>query len=112
MISVAATRAAVTLMNEYFVPMAQRVYGDAAIPKVERAAMALARHIKNNRLTSFNARDLRRVIGGMLREPKAMDAACEALAEAGLIRPEFARVGGGGGRPARNYRVNPIVFSR
>ena len=97
-ISVAATRAAITLMTEYFVPMAQRVYGDAAIPKVERAAMALARHIKNNRLTSFNARDTRRVIGGMLREPKAMDAACEALAEAGLIRPEFARVGGGGGR--------------
>src|SRR4051812_19556913 len=58
----------------------------------------------------FNAREVRRVIGGTLREPEAMDAACAVLVEAGLIRPRFGRAGETKGRAARNSDVNPAVF--
>ena len=73
--------------------------------------MALARHLKRTGLCEFNARVLRREIGGaLLRDASAMNAACNTLVEAGLIRPKFARAGGTPGKQAKNYEVNPAVF--
>jgi hypothetical protein len=89
--------------------MAERVFGDAAIPMAERSAMALARHLKRNGLKTFNARNVRRELGGALREAKAMDEACAVLVEAGLIRPEGKQALGAGRKP-KNYEVNPCVF--
>ncbi len=74
--------------------------------------MVLARYLKRKALQEFNARTLRREIGGVLREAEAMNASCAALAEAGLIRERFARSGALPGRNARNYEVNPLVFGR
>jgi hypothetical protein len=102
--------AACGLLDGYFVPMAERVYGDAAIPMPERLAMALARHLKRAKVREFNARMLRREIGGALRDAAAMETACTALVEAGLIREKFSRSGVTPGRAARNYEVNPVVF--
>ena len=34
------------MLDGYFIPMAERVYGDAAIPKAERNAMTVIRHLK------------------------------------------------------------------
>ncbi len=109
-ISEQATITACRLLDRYFIPMAERVYGDAAIPSQERSAMALARHLKREGLQVFNARQLRRDIGGALREAAAMDGACAALCEAGLIREKFSRSGVVPGRSARNYEVNPAIF--
>jgi hypothetical protein len=111
-ISEQAMLAACGLLDGYFIPMAERVYGDAAIPIQERLAMVLARHLKRARLREFNAREMRREIGGALRDAAAMETACAALVEAGLIRGKFARSGGTPGRAARNYEVNPVVFGR
>lgn len=111
-ISPEALTAAADLLNAYFIPMAERVFGDASIPVIERRAMLLARHLKQNQLAEFNARDVRRQIGGLLRDAANMDAACNQLIEGGLIRPRFERAGEGKGRPARNYEVNPIIFRR
>jgi hypothetical protein len=108
-ISAKAAMAAAGLLDGYFIPMAERVFGDAAIPMAERSAMALARHLKRNGLATFNARNVRRELGGALREAKAMDEACAVLVEAGLIRPEGKQALGAGRKP-KNYEVNPCVF--
>jgi hypothetical protein len=54
-----------------------------------------AKHLKTDGLLEFNARTLRREIGGSLREAKGMDEACAVLVEAGLIRERFSRAGWG-----------------
>lgn len=109
-ISEGSVNSAAGLIDGYFLPMAQRAFGDAAIPKVDRRAMTLARHLKAEGLHRFNARDLRRTIGGELREPANMESACEALIEAGFIRQAFSRAGGTAGKLAKNYIVNPSII--
>jgi hypothetical protein len=108
-ISRQAVVAAAGLLDGYFIPMAERVFGDAAIPLTERNAMVLIRHVKRSGMSEFNAKSLRREIGGALRESAAMAAACEALCEAGLIRGRSEKVTGPG-RSAKNYIVNPAVL--
>ncbi|WP_267361315.1 MULTISPECIES: hypothetical protein, partial [unclassified Methylobacterium] len=108
-ISPDAVTAAADLLNAYFLPMAERVFGDAVIPVAERRGMLLAQHLRQNRVTEFNAREVRRQIGGMLREAADMDAACKQLVEAGLIRPRFTRAGEVKGRKSQSYEVNPEV---
>jgi hypothetical protein len=109
-ISEHSVKRAAGLVDGYFLPMAQRCLGDASTPKVDRLAMTLARHIRAEGLRRFNARDLRRAVGGHLREPAAMDSACDALAEAGLIRKAFGRAGPTYGRQGKNYVINPALF--
>lgn len=48
-ISADATTAAAALVDSYFVPMAERTFGDAAIPVAERGAMVLARSLQRPR---------------------------------------------------------------
>jgi len=109
-ISGQAIRAAAGLLDGYFLKMAQRVFGDATIPTAERNAMMVARYLRAHRIETFNARQLRRDIGGAVREAAPMQAACDTLAEAGLIRPHFTRAGSTPGQPAKNYEVNPVVW--
>lgn len=105
-----AVEAASICVADYFLPMAERVYGDAAIPAAERRAMVLCRHLRRHAITRFNARDQRREIGGCLREAASMQAACAALTEAGLIRPLSLRPDTVG-RPAKRYEVNPALHA-
>ena len=109
-ISLDAMNAAAAMMDDYFIPMAERVYGDAAIPAAERAAMVLARHLRKSGLTKFNARQTRREIGGGLRDASSMNAACGTLVEAGLIRPDPKQPATG--RPPLNFEVNTQAFGR
>lgn len=108
-ISPEAVTAAADLLNAYFLPMAERVFGDAVIPASERRGMSLARYLRQYRLREFNARDARRQIGGALREATDMEAACKQLVEAGLIRLRSTRSGESKGRKALNYEVHPVV---
>jgi hypothetical protein len=73
--------------------------------------MLLARHLRAHKQAKFNAKNMRRDIGGPLREASAMDAACAALVEAGVIRPWPERSGSTPGRAAKNYEVNPVVLA-
>lgn len=111
-ISDGAMQAAVNLMNTYFVPMAERVFGDASIPMAERRAMALAKYLKRAGLRTFNARDVRREIGGQLRDAAHMDEACEGLVEGNLIRLPTTAGPRGRGRPSKTYEVNPLLHRR
>jgi hypothetical protein len=106
-ITAEAVAAAVALVAEYFLPMAERVYGDAALPREERRARILAQHLRTKKLALFNARDLRLAVGGELRASADMDAACATLVEAGLIRPVTAPAKAG--RKPKVFEVNPAV---
>ena len=109
-ISVEAVNAAAAMMDGYFIPMAERVYGDAAIPTADRVAMVLARHLRKTGASKFNARTTRREIGGVLRDASAMKAACDTLVDAGLIRPDPKQAPTG--RPPLNFEVNIQAFER
>ncbi len=103
-----AVAAAAHLVEDYFKPMAERVYGDASLPEKERMATALARWIVQQPATSFNARDARR--GGKLpgiRKSNQMKMAIEELSEAGWIRATPTRKGGGVGQQKSDFEINP-----
>ena len=102
--------AAAGLLDAYFIPRAECVLSDASLPTAERKAMILARHLRSKRLDRFNARLVRREIGGVVREAAAMKDACDVLAEAGLIRPQSTRLGETKGRASLEYEVNPAVL--
>jgi hypothetical protein len=103
-ISPPAVTAAVRLMREYFIPMAERVYGDASIPHSDRLAMTLARYLRRHRLRTFNARTLRREAYGLLGKPEDMTKACEVLEQAGLVR----RPGRENGATGRRASADPV----
>lgn len=103
-----AVAAACDLVGDYFIPMAQRVFGDAVLPKPDRLAMVLARHLRDTGEPGFNARDVRRKVGGPLRDAADMDLACTELEEAGLIRPAASAQTGRGRRP-KAFDVNPAL---
>ncbi|QJP14815.1 DUF3987 domain-containing protein [Starkeya sp. ORNL1] len=108
-ISKRAVSTAIEMMDEYFLPMAERVLGDATISVAERDATTVARELKKKGLSSFNARSLRREIGRGIDDAAAMDAACAVLEEAGIVRARPTRNGPGKGRAAKNYEVNPAL---
>jgi hypothetical protein len=109
-ISVQSVKRAAAFVADYFLPMAERALGDAAIPAADRRAMILAKYLRKMRLATFNARDARRSIGGELRDASHMDQACKTLCEAGLIRPVSAEPAAR--RQAKNYEVNPVVLEQ
>lgn len=102
--------AAADFVAGYAIPMAERVYGDAALPVVERNAATLARHIVKRRLRSVNSRELMRVdrLPG-LRTSEDLAPAIERLVEADWLRPDPKRRGGSVGRQTADYIVNPAL---
>lgn len=109
-----AVLAAIEFVEDYAKPMAARVFGDAAVSKRDRNAALLARHILKNGLKEVNARELRRTPHKSplkaLQAGRGISEALEDLCDAGWIREDFARSGGGAGRQRQDYIVNETVF--
>ena len=103
---------AARLVENYFLPMGQRVFGEAGLTAHELIAMTLARWLREQRMAAFNAREARHKIAGKLRGATEMSRACAALVEAGLIRPLPSRSGDSKGRMRIDYEVNPAVRDR
>jgi hypothetical protein len=109
-ISARAFAAAASLIADYFLPMAERVYGDAAATDRERGASTLARWILAERPKEVHVRHLQRGVRlPGLRTADQIRAACEALIEADWLRPplpgsEF------GQRGKVAYPVNPRLW--
>jgi len=103
---------ATRLVGDYFLPMAQRVFNEAAIPAEELRAMTLIRWLRDHNIRTFNARETRRTIGGTLRQSAHMNTACETIEKAGLIRSVFKRAGETKGQKRKNYEVNPVIFDQ
>jgi hypothetical protein len=108
-ISQAATVAAIGLVGEYFMPMAERVYGDAALPEEERLAATLARWLASRRPLPavINAREVRRLKLPGLREAEKVMVAIKGLIDADWLMPAPTRAGGSSGRQRADFAVNP-----
>ncbi|WP_158639297.1 YfjI family protein [Elioraea rosea] len=108
-VTVAAVQAACGLLDAYLLPMAERVFGDAAATEVERDATTLARWIMRTRPAVVNTREVRssaRLPG--LREAKRIRTAADYLVEEGWL---FAPTPSGeAGRPRADYTMNPRVW--
>lgn len=99
------------LVADYAMPMAARVFGDAAMPTSERDAATLARWIVANKAVEVHVRHMQRVVRlPGLGTADAIHAAALVLIEAGWLRePEKGRALGQRGRAA--YPVNPAVLA-
>ncbi len=101
------------LVDEYFKPMALRVYGDAALPEAEHHAAGIARLIIKNRPTVVNARTIRRDwrLPGLSTSAKTA-AALGVLVEAEILRPAPSRLGETPGRSKLDFEVNPRLWRK
>jgi hypothetical protein len=108
-ISKAAFLDACDLTADYFMPMAERVYGDAGATPDQRRAATLARWIWRMRPEVVHVRALQREVRlPGLTEARAIHTACEVLIEAGWLKlPTKAPAPG---RPAARYSVNPEIM--
>ena len=106
-ISAAAFAAAAQLMSDYYMPMAERVYGDAGASEQDRNAATLARWILRARPQDVHVRKLQREIHlPGLTTARQIHAACAVLVEAGWLQdPQPGVDFGKRGRIA--YPVNP-----
>ncbi len=106
-----ATGYAAHLIDEYFKPMALRVYGDAALPEAEHHAAGIARRIIKNKLTVVTAREIRRAwkMPGLATGAKVNDA-LDVLLDADILRPAPSRQGDTPGRNRSNFEVNPRIW--
>src|SRR5260221_1196631 len=83
-----AFAAAATLMADYFLPMAERAYGDAATSERERGAATLSRWIFAQRPTELYVRHLQRNVRlPALRTAEQIKPAPDALVEAEWLHP-------------------------
>lgn len=108
-IGIEAIARAADLVDEYFKPMAIRVYGDAALPPNEKRAAMLARRILKNKTLTVNAGEVRRYwkLPG-LRDSESVKAAFAVLVESGWLAPVVESPTKGA--PKLDYQVNPELF--
>jgi hypothetical protein len=109
-ISMGAFAAAARLYTEYFMPMAERVYGDAAVGQKDRNAATLARWIMKERPAEVHVRELQRSVRlPGLANAELIHEAAEVLIEADWLRaPAPGTEFGHRGRVA--YPVNPKLW--
>jgi hypothetical protein len=112
-----AIERAITLLEEYLSPMAERTFGDASLPDDERGAATIAKLIIARRLGStqngsmlLNLRSVQRLKLPLLRTADQVKAAFAILQQEGWLRPAPSRRGERQGRQRDDYEVNPLVF--
>src|SRR6266851_10245813 len=102
-----AFMAAAHLLADCYMPMGERVYGDAAIPAADRNAATLARWIKSERPSEVYVRHLQREVRlPGLTTADVIHAAAAVLVDADWLmssRPASQ----GPGRPREGYAINP-----
>lgn len=87
-ISVKAFLAAATLVADYLMPMAERVFGDATARDVDRNAATIARWIVKTRPTEVHVRRLQREVRlPGLADADAIHAAAQELVQSGWLMP-------------------------
>ena len=101
--------AASRLMDSYFLPMAERIYGEDAVSIVDRNAATLARWILRSRSIELHIRHLQRDIRlpGLHTAGEIRDAA-EVLVTAGWLKPPINN-GQFGPRTPIAYAINPCL---
>jgi hypothetical protein len=109
-ISEEAFAAAATLVGEYFMPMAKRVFGDAGATDAERNAATLARWMLKERPHDMHVRRLLREVRlPGLRSAEQVKAAAKILVDADWLR---APVIGFGAQSKVVYAINPRLWGQ
>ena len=109
-ISARAFAAAAHLLDVYFMPMAERTYGDAAIPLADRGAATLARWIKSKQPDEVYVRHLQRQVRlPGLATAEAIHAAAAVLVDADWLMPPRPAVEFGQKR-REAYAINPRLW--
>jgi hypothetical protein len=104
-----ASPAAAQLIGDYFMPMAERVYGDVAASDRARAAAAVARWVFTKRPAELHTRRLQREAAARIAYGRADPRSCRVLVEADWLRePSPDTAFGQRGRIA--YAVNPQLW--
>lgn len=98
-------------LSDYARPMAERTYGDAALPESDHRTMRLARWLKKARPQRFNASGdvLRQRATFGFKSKDELAESLEALVEANWIKPDGKRVGATPGRHSSDYAVNSAI---
>lgn len=110
-ISARAMAAAALLIADYFLPMAERVYGDAAATDAERGAATLARWILAEHPQDLHVRHLQREVRlPGLRRAADIRLAADTLVEADWLRPPEPKSGFVPGRAREAYSINPRLW--
>ena len=106
-VSYMAVEVATVMIEQYLKPMAERAYGDAALPKAERNAATLAKWIVESKPERINTRELQRSAGlPSLCRAEVIKEAAEVLVEADWLRYDPTRAGRKAGRQSNDYLVN------
>lgn len=113
-ISATTLGCALDFVDAYVKPTARRVFGEAALPPVERNAALLLRYLRKQEMRSFNARLLKRSphkanLPG-LGDAASMNDALGLLVDGGWLMSDGHREGGSTGRGTSDYIVNPALF--
>lgn len=116
-ISARSVASAIDWVDTYAKPMAERVFGDAAVSQLDRNVSLLARYILKNRMERVNVRELRRPPHKSALKPLqakgALDEAVDVLAgDAGWLLPDFSRDAPNKGQQRKDYIVNRAVFGK
>jgi hypothetical protein len=111
-ISKSALEDACRLVREYYIPMSERVYGDAALKNEERNASRLANLILKNRMaelhvTKFIRKESR---SSPQKTALAIHGAAHILVEMGWLREPPK--GNQHGQARQIYSVNPALLNR
>jgi hypothetical protein len=107
-ISPKAFAAAAHILDDYYLPMAERVYGDAAAPQRDRNAATLARWILRDKPHEVYVRALQRDVRlPGLTSAEAIHEAAGVLVEADWLQEP---VRGVGRRGKAAYAINPRVW--
>lgn len=104
----AALLGALRFVDDYVIPMAERIYGEASLPDADRLGRTLARWVIKNKPEVINTRVLLRSVHlPELNSTEKIRMAVNRLAEAEWLWPAADPTGG---RPRNDYRVNPRVY--
>jgi hypothetical protein len=107
-ISGKAFMAAAMLVAEYFMPMAERVYGDANVSTAHRNAATLAKWILKEKASEVHVRHLQREVRlPGLKSAEDIHEAARVLIEADWLREPVKTTSK---RPRMAYEVNPMVL--
>ena len=97
----------VRLFEDYMIPMAIRVYGDAGLPNAERTARKIARAIKSGEFSgSFSVREVCRKKWQDLKKSAEVRVAIAVLVECGWVKQDLQPTNG---RTAERWDINPAI---
>jgi hypothetical protein len=108
-VSLASLQSALVIIDDWVRPNLARVFGEASQTESSKEVMAVGLWLLKKKPTVVNARELRRQPGfDGPKEPKRLDAALDALIDAGWLTPTPTE---SPGRPRKDFRVNPRIFA-